>query len=81
MATGTQNLGNQLPQTRVKTSKWKGVCWDKQRAKWAAKIQRKDVGTVFLGRFKDEVDAAKAYNKAAREYFGEFAYLNVISKE
>lgn len=31
-----------------------------------------------LGHFLSEVEAAQAYNKAATELFGGFAYLNVI---
>jgi hypothetical protein len=31
-----------------------------------------------LGYFKLELDAAKAYNKAALELFGEYAYLNKV---
>ena len=33
---------------------------------------------VFLGRFAFEKSAAKIYNKAALNYFGEFACLNKI---
>lgn len=34
--------------------------------------------SIYLGRFKSEVDAAIAYNNAALKYFGEFAWLNTI---
>jgi len=34
---------------------------------------------VYIGAFKTEEDAAKAYNNAAKKYHGEFANLNIVS--
>jgi len=57
------------------TSRYKGVCWDERRGKWLAQISKEGVHR-HLGRFDDEIDAAEAYDNAARELFGEHAYLN-----
>jgi transposase len=57
------------------TSKYKGVCWDEDRGKWLAQINKEGVHK-HLGRFDDEIDAAEAYDNAARELFGEHAFLN-----
>lgn len=74
-ATRSQNIGNS--KIRQGSSRFKGVCWDKLAKKWQARIWIEDK-QKYLGRFTDEIEAAKAYNKAATEYFGEFAYLNSV---
>jgi hypothetical protein len=57
------------------TSRFKGVFWDSRRHKWGACIHRDGKG-YWLGHFTDEVAAAQAYDRAARELFGAFACLN-----
>jgi hypothetical protein len=70
------NQGNQSHQVG-RSSKYKGVCWDKSRRKWVA--YTKQNGRLFnLGRFSSEEQAALAYNTKAIELFGEFANLNQI---
>jgi hypothetical protein len=72
----TNNLGNQSHQTG-RSSKYKGVCWDKSRGKWMAMIKNNRKKN-FLGRFSDEKLAAQAYNDAAISFFGEFAHINEV---
>jgi AP2-like factor (ANT lineage) len=31
---------------------------------------------IYIGSFEDQIEAAKAYDKAAIKYYGEFANLN-----
>ena len=56
-------------------NKYKSIYWHKLKRKWQATISvnRKK---HHLGYFEKEAEAAKAYDKAAREYFGEFANMN-----
>lgn len=70
------NQGNQSHQVG-RSSKYKGVCWDQSRGKWASYV--KHAGKRFnLGRFSSEEHAGLAYNEKATELFGEFANLNQI---
>ena len=74
--TRTQNMWNAGKHAKC-TSKFKGVYWLKATQKWRAKIK---VGGkhLSLGCFTDEIEAARAYNAAAKEHFGEYARLNLI---
>jgi hypothetical protein len=75
-ATRAQNNYNRVAIKRKgATSKYKGVAWKKEKKKWRAHIYFNGEG-IFLGYFKDEIQAAKAYDKAAKKYYGQFAYLN-----
>jgi hypothetical protein len=55
-------------------SGYRGVTWAK-RGRWQAQIQVEGK-RHFLGYFTVKEDAARAYDAAAREAFGEFAQLN-----
>lgn len=49
-----------------KTSRFRGVSWDKSREKWRAVIETAGIH-FHLGRFKNELNAAQAYDKKAIE--------------
>ena len=57
------------------TSLCRGVSWDARQQKWLAGI-KVDGRRRTLGWFPEEEDAVRAYDQAAKELFGEFAYLN-----
>lgn len=72
--TSRQNQQNRKPY-KNKSSKYKGVSWYKQTKKWKPSI-KSEHGYRYLGYYKSEIEAARAYDEAAKELFGEFAYLN-----
>ncbi len=73
IASNRENCFNQ--RKRAGSSTYKGVCFDIESDKWLVQIQvngkRKKIG-----RFKNEVEAALAWDEAARLYYKEFAALN-----
>jgi hypothetical protein len=77
-ATHRKNLMNRGPQTN-NTSGFKGV-YLYRGTKWRATITVKGKN-YHIGNFDDKVEAAKAYNTAAKKHFGEFAWLNPIPGE
>lgn len=70
----SQNAGNSRAHLGS-TSSFKGVCWDRRREKWLAQI-RFAGRRRHLGRYGSEVEAARAYDEAALDLFGEYARLN-----
>jgi hypothetical protein len=74
VCTSSQNKANK-PKRIDNTSGYKGVTWDRFRGKYVAQIHVNGKH-IFLGRFSDVEEAARAYDKAAIKIFGEFAYLN-----
>lgn len=70
--TTTENLRNRR-KPKNNTSGYKGVWWN--GVKWVSEI-RINRKKLYLGAFKEKLDASMAYNRAAKKYFGEFACLN-----
>jgi hypothetical protein len=75
-ATRSQNMANSRPH-KSSSSKYKGVTWDRYGGKWKAAIMHHGKN-YHIGRYSDELEAARAYNEKARELFGEYAYLNPV---
>jgi hypothetical protein len=73
ICTQQQNVHNSRP--KGKSSQYKGVCRDKSKNTWVVWV-RHNGRNHYIGRFRDEIDAARAYDRKAYELFGEFAWLN-----
>ena len=56
---------------------FKGVCFDKSRGQFTSHIQINHK-QHNLGRFPTAIEAAQAYNEAAKRLHGKYAYLNPI---
>lgn len=74
IATLAQNTHNQRLSIRNKSG-FKGVNYFKARGTWRASICINNK-QINLGCFDSAIKAARAYDEAAKKYFGEFAKTN-----
>jgi len=74
-ATQGQQMANRAKSTGCQSA-FKGVGWDRRRGRWYAYCGTAGKDRRWLGYFADEVEAARAYDEAAREMHGAFARLN-----
>jgi AP2 domain len=77
--TPAQSAANRRPQIGS-SSRYKGVMWSPRHRKWSAviNVSRR---RRYLGLYVDEEEAALAYNAAALEAWGEYAWLNPVEPE
>lgn len=63
--------------SRGGSSRYKGVSWNARKRRWLVAF-RANGQYHFVGYFRDEFEAAKAYDAAAEKVSGEFARTNFI---
>lgn len=72
--TPSQNAYNKMGKNDG-SSKYKGVRWDSNQSRWHVRVQFEEI-VVGAGYCKDEIEAARRYDKIAKRLHGEFAVLN-----
>lgn len=77
VCTRAENMQNRMMRKPARSA-YKGVHWDAYRRNqgfWRVEL-RANGRRIYVGRFDDEIEAAHAYDEAARRYHGTFARLN-----
>lgn len=74
LATKKENQHNRTS-TAGSTSQYLGVSWDSERQRWAVQISI-DGRSRRIGRYLNEEDAARAWDFAAKEIYGDWPRLN-----
>jgi hypothetical protein len=74
ICTQLENAANQKPR-KDGSSIYKGVCWNKRDKIWDVRL-RHNAKNLYIGSFHNELDAARAYDFAAKKLKGQFACTN-----
>ncbi|MBN2591650.1 MAG: HNH endonuclease [Sedimentisphaerales bacterium] len=74
-ATRQQNNWNSKQNRKKSNTQYTGIHWNNNRKKWQVQLTVNGKQRGF-GYYTDEIEAAKAYDKVAKKYRGEFAILN-----
>lgn len=77
ICTTQQNQFALIRKKKDASSSYRGVSWFTRNRCWRAAIKHNGK-VIYLGRFDNEEDAARAYDVKARELFGEFACPNFL---
>lgn len=72
--TSRDNSHNARKTGKATSSRFRGVTW--QDGRWKAQIQPRPGERMYLGRYRDEEEAARAYDAAASRLWGKYANLN-----
>jgi hypothetical protein len=73
--THRQNLRALVKRVRGTTSRFRGVSWYRNYARWVVKLTR-GTRSIFIGYYDDELAAARAFDAAARRFYGKSASFN-----
>ena len=79
-ATRQQNQQNKPKTQRNTTSRFKGVYWNKRDKLWCAMISL-NRNKIYLGTFRNEKDAGRAYDLECNRLFADFGCPNIISDD
>jgi hypothetical protein len=75
VCTHSQNSANRRRVEGAATP-YRGIAWRPKRNKWVAIVNDPSGGRIEAGAFTDPIEAAMAFDRKAREVYGEFATLN-----
>jgi hypothetical protein len=79
VATQKQNVWNRKFIKKGGKTRLQGIRWDKNREKWHVRLTVNGRRRSF-GYYADQDEAAKAYDRVAEKYRGEYAVLNFPKK-